>query len=489
MLVGGLSWRRAFGCGESRMKQSKPLVDGQRKNQSRGVKHLLGGVAVSALLLSSPANAENLFDALAAAYHSNPGLQAERAGLRATDEQVPQALAGWRPSLTASGSYGTVETDTDTAIPGAGGKSNYDPMTGSLVLSQNIFTGGRTLYGARRAESSVLAGRENLRNAEQQTLLSAVTAYMDVVRDIAVVDLRGKNVEVLERQLEASQDRFRVGEITRTDVAQSEARLSGSQSNLIRAEATLIASRAAYERVVGTAPGSLDQAPPLPAMPQSEAEAIDLSISSNPALEAARHAERAAASAVSAAKGGLLPTVSVDASYQHAEDPSGTVARSTTTQLLGTITIPLYQSGAQYSAIREAKHLESQSRLQMADTQRQVQEAVRNAWEQLRATRAAIASNREQVRANEIALDGVRQEAQVGSRTTLDVLDAEQELLDSQVSLVGAERDEYVAGYSLLSTVGQLSARDLGLAVDIYDPAENYDDVKHQLVGWGTNDE
>jgi outer membrane protein len=454
-----------------------------------GAMRLLGGVALSALLVTSPAQAESLFDALAAAYHSNPGLQAERAGLRATDEQVPQALAGWRPSLSATGSYGTVESDTDSAVPGVGGKQNYDPMTGALSLTQNLFTGGRTLYGARRAEASVLAGRENLRNAEQQTLLSAVTAYMDVVRDMAVVDLRGKNVEVLQRQLEASQDRFRVGEITRTDVAQSEARLSGSKANLIRAEATLIASRSAYERVVGTAPGSLEPAPPLPALPQSEAEALDLAIAANPALEAARHAERAAGNAVSAAKGGLLPTVSVNASYQHAEDPSATVSRSTTTQVLGTVTIPLYQSGAQYSAIREAKHLESQSRLQMADTQRQVQEAVRNAWEQLRATRAAIASNREQVRANEIALDGVRQEAQVGSRTTLDVLDAEQELLDSQVSLVSAERDEYVAGYSLLSTVGQLGARDLGLAVDVYDPSENYNDVKHQWVGWGTNDE
>ena len=457
--------------------------------QNGRLKRLFGSVALGALLVSSPAQAESLFAALAAAYNSNPALQAERAGLRATDEQVPQALAGWRPSLTATGSYGTVETDTDTSIAAFGGKQNYDPMTGSLTLAQNIFTGGRTLYGARRAEASVLAGRENLRNTEQQTLLSAVTAYMDVVRDMAVVDLRQKNVEVLQRQLEASQDRFRVGEITRTDVAQSEARLSGSESNLIRAEATLIASRSAYERVVGTAPGSLEPAPPLPAMPQSEAEALDLAIAANPALEAARHAERAAANAVSAAKGGLLPTVSVDASYQHAEDPSATVTRSTTTQILGTVTIPLYQSGAQYSAIREAKHLESQSRLQMADTQRQVLEAVRNAWEQLRATRAAIASNREQVRANEIALDGVRQEAQVGSRTTLDVLDAEQELLDSQVSLVGAERDEYVAGYSLLSTIGQLGARDLGLAVNVYDPTENYEDVKHQWVGWGTNDE
>ncbi len=455
------------------------------------VVRLLGGVALGAVAFTSPSHAENLFDSLAAAYQSNPALLAQRAGLRATDEQVPQALSGWRPSLSATGSYGTVETDSASSIglPGFGGKQNFDPMTGTVALSQNLFTGGRTLYGARRAESSVEAGRENLRNVEQTTLLNAVTAYMDVVRDIAVVDLRRKNVEVLRRQLEASQDRFRVGEITRTDVAQSEARLSLSDTNLIAAEAALIASRAAYERVVGQTPGTLEPAPPLPALPQSEAQAMQLAISANPALEAARHSERAAGHAVTVAKGGLLPTVSLDASYEHAEEPSTTTSRSTTTRVLGTITIPLYQSGSQYSAIREAKHLESQSRLQVADTLRQVEEAVRNAWEQLRATRSAIVSNRQQVRANEIALDGVRQEAQVGSRTTLDVLDAEQELLDSQVSLVTAERDEYVAGYGLLSAVGQLGARDLGLSVDYYDPVENYEDVKHQWVGWGTNDE
>lgn len=473
------------------MRQSEPAKATKSQPKSGLAARLLGSAALGALLLSGPANAESLFDALASAYQTNPALLAERAGLRATDEQVPQALAGWRPSITATGSYGSVETDSSSSIPlaGFGGKQTFDPMTGQVSVSQNVFTGGRTLYGARQAESSVMAGRENLRNVEQDVLLTGVTAYMDVVRDLAVVELRRKNVEVLQRQLEASQDRFRVGEITRTDVAQSEARLSLSESNLIRAEAALTASRAAYERAVGHAPGSLEKAPPLPALPQSEAEAMQFAIAVNPALEAARHADRAAQHAVTVAKGGLLPTVTVDASYEHSEEPSSTTARSTTTSVLGTIRIPLYQSGSQYSAIREAKHLESQQRLLMADTQRQVEEAVRNAWEQLRATRAAIASNREQVRANEIALDGVRQEAQVGSRTTLDVLDAEQELLDSQVSLVSAERDEYVAAYSLLSATGQLSARDLGLSVQLYDPTENYDDVKHQLIGWGTNDE
>ncbi|MEQ9519012.1 MAG: TolC family outer membrane protein [Parvibaculum sp.] len=473
------------------MTQSEPTK--QEKYKSRGVRvsRLLGSAGLTVLMMATPGHAENLMDALASAYQSNPELLAARAGQRATDEQVPQALAGWRPSLNATGSWGSVTTDSSLNVPvaGLGGKQTSDPMTGTLQLTQNVFTGGRTLYGARQAEASVMAGRENLRNVEQSTLLDAVTGYMNVMRDLAVVDLRQKNVQVLQRQLEASQDRFSVGEITRTDVAQSEARLSLSQTNLIRAEAALIASRSNYERVIGRAPGTLEPVPPLPALPQSEAEALQLSNSSNPALEAARHAERAAGNGVAAAKGGLLPTVSFDASIQHAEEPSSTTRRSTTTSLLGRVNIPLYQSGAQYSAIREAKHRESQSRLQRNATLREVEEGVRNAWEQLRSARAAIGSNREQVKANEIALDGVRQEAQVGSRTTLDVLDAEQELLDSQVSLVGAERDEYVAGYALLSATGQLGARELGLPVNYYDPVENYEDVKHQWVGWGTNDE
>lgn len=472
------------------MTQSVPTKQNNKSSRGLRMSRLLGSAGLAVLMMATPGHAENLMDALASAYQTNPDLLAARAGQRATDEQVPQALAGWRPSLTATGSWGSVTSDSSPAVvPGANGKQTFDPMTTALQLTQNVFTGGRTLYGARQAEASVMAGRENLRTVEQTTLLDAVTAYMNVMRDLAVVDLRRKNVQVLQRQLEASQDRFSVGEITRTDVAQSEARLSLSQTNLIRAEAALIASRSNYERVIGQAPGTLEAVPPLPALPQSEAEAMQLATSSNPSLEAARHAERAAGNGVAAAKGGLLPTVSLDASIQHAEEPSAFSNRSTTTSLLGRVNIPLYQSGAQYSAIREAKHRESQSRLQMTATLRQVEEGVRNAWEQLRSARAAIGSNREQVKANEIALDGVRQEAQVGSRTTLDVLDAEQELLDSQVALVGAERDEYVAGYALLSATGQLGARELGLPVKYYDPVENYEDVKHQWVGWGTNDE
>jgi outer membrane protein len=452
---------------------------------------LMGATFLVSQAWCLPASAESLYDAMAAAYNSNPALAAERARLRATDEGVAQAKAGWRPTITATGTVGTVETDTDSAvpIPQFGGKQTVDPITGAVNVTQPLFRGGQTIYGTRRAKESVMAGRENLRNAEQNTLLDAVTAYMDVKRDEAVVELRKKNVAVLRRQLEAAQDRFNVGEITRTDVAQSEARLSLSQSNLIQAEANLTASRAAYQRVIGHAPASLDAPPALPAFPESEAASIEIARANNPVLQAARHAERAADHAIDAAKGTLFPQVSLEAGYSHAEEPSSTTARQDETRVTGRLTIPLYQAGAEYSRVREAKQIHAQNRLQVADTLRQVDESVQNAWEQYRASKAVIRSSTEQVNANEIALDGVRQEEQVGARTTLDVLDAEQELLDSQVQLVSAQRNEYVAGFSLLAAIGGLSVEQIGLDVERYDPQRNYEQVADKWIGWGIEDE
>ena len=209
----------------------------------------------------------------------------------------------------------------------------------------------------------------------------------------------------------------------------------------------------------------------------------------SPVLSAAEYNEQASRHAVSVAKGALLPTVSVSASFEHAEDPTTITRRSETSALIGRVTVPLYESGAVYSQVRQAKQTASQNRLLILDARRRVEEAVSVAWEQLRATRSAIQANQQQVKANEIALEGVRQEAQVGSRTTLDVLDAEQELLDARVTLVGAQRDEIVASYGLLAAVGKLTARDLQLAVDYYDPTTNYEDVRGKWIGYGINDE
>ncbi|MBI1239421.1 MAG: TolC family outer membrane protein [Alphaproteobacteria bacterium] len=438
-------------------------------------------------LVPAPAFSENLEETLSLTYTSNPELLAERARQRATDEAVSQAVSGWRPSVTVQGTYGSVDTES-TVPPLATTSTRTEPWTGTVTATQPIFQGGRVLAQTRQARAQVRAGRAQLLSIEQSVLLDSVTAYMDVVRDLAVVNLNRNQIEVLKRQLQAAQDRFDVGEITRTDVAQAEARLSRSQSALTAAEATLTQSRAAYERTVGQAPGTLDPQPPVPALPSSEEEALALAHTSNPALTAARENEEASSHAIDRAVGGLLPTLSVDAQYTENEERAAPGSDGNTTSVVGTLTVPLYQGGEEYSFIREAKATNSQLRQVLAQTERQVSEQVRNAWESLRSARASLVSDRAQVSANEIALEGVRQEADVGSRTTLDVLDAEQELLDSRSALVRSERNEIVAAYALLAAIGGLTAEGLGLPVTVYDPSVNYDDVAGRWIGFGSDD-
>lgn len=420
---------------------------------------------------ASGANAESLDEALVAAYSSNPTLMAERAGLKAAGESIWQARAGWMPTVTLQGSMGTQETTNKTTDV----VTKADPVSGAAVVTQSIFRGGATYYGTKAAKAQTRAAEANLRSVEQQVLLDAVTAYYDVLRDISVVELSGNNVQVLERQLQAAQDRFRVGEITRTDVAQAEARLSGSRSRLTRSEATLIASRSAYERVVGHMPvnmGEIGNLPEIAVLPKSEEEAINTALQFNPLLQAVRDVEEASREGAKATRGSLLPQVSVQGSYSYGEDQQGFDIEREVTAVTAQVTIPLYQGGAAWSRLRQAKQVNSQNRIQIAETQRRVKEGVINAWEGLRSTQATIISSQQQVRANEIAFDGVQQEAQVGSRTTLDVLDAEQELLDARVTLVGARRNEMVAAYALLSAVGKLSVSELGLNVASESPKQ-----------------
>lgn len=438
----------------------------------RFVRSLLVSSALVAAGLAS-AHGETLNEALIAAYNSNPTLLAERAGLKATGENVRQAQAGWLPTVTLQGSVTKQDftgKDDDPLTPDI--ETETAPLSGAAVISLPVFRGGQTYYGTRAAKAQTRAAEANLRTVEQQVLFDGVTAYYDVLRDMSVVELSRNNVQVLERQLQAAQDRFRVGEITRTDVAQAEARLSGSRSRLTRSEAALIASQSAYERVVGHVPvnmGTIEDLPEIAAMPKSEKEAINIALQLNPVLSAAREREVSSREGVKATRGGLLPQVSLSGSYSYSEDRdyveglSSGFAETDTTSLTGQVTIPLYQGGAVYSRLRQAKQVNSQNRIQIAETERRVKEGVINAWEGLRSTQATIVSSQQQVRANEIAFDGVQQEAQVGSRTTLDVLDAEQELLDARVTLVGARRNEMVAAYALLSAVGRLNAVDLGL--------------------------
>lgn len=439
-------------------KYKKTPISGKNKSNQ-----LLRSLLLSSALVSfglNTASAETLNEALIAAYSSNPTLMAERAGLKATGEGVKQARAGWLPTVTLQGSKG--DKDIDDNI----NQREADPALGSVSISQSIFRGGATFYGTRAAKAQKRAGEANLRSVEQQVLLDSVTAYYDVLRDMSVLELSKNNVQVLERQLQAAQDRFRVGEITRTDVAQAEARLSGSRSRMIRSEAALSASRSAYERVIGHMPvnmGEIGSLPEIAVLPDSEADATNTALQLNPLLLAVRQREEASRQSAKATRGGLLPQISVLGTYTYSNDQQGFNSEREEASVTGQVTIPLYQGGAAWSRLQQAKQINSQNRIQIAETERRVKEGVSNAWEGLRSTQATIVSSQQQVRANEIAFDGVQQEAQVGSRTTLDVLDAEQELLDARVTLVGARRNEMVAAYALLSAIGRLNLVDLGL--------------------------
>ena len=452
----------------------------------------LGVLAIAAAALCwlpGVAYAETLEDALVSAYSTNPDLQAARARLRAVDEGVPQARAGWLPTITVNASYGWQHNRQDspfTSLPGVANKTSLHPMAGDITAVQPLFTSGRTYYSIRQAKADVRAGRADLRDAEAQVLLKTVSAFMNVIRDQSTVDLNNNNVEVLKKQLEATRDRFRVGELTRTDVAQSEARLAAAVSGLTGAQAQLTASRANYESVIGQAPGTLSKPSVVPVLPAEELDALEIGLRENPLLVGARERETASRFAVAVAKGALGPTIELQGQLAHNEQSTVATDQSDSKSLIAQIRIPLYQGGAEWAKVRQAKQLNSQSLAGIASAERQVVEAVANAWEQVRATKAEIDSDRESVRANTVAFEGVQQEAKVGSRTTLDVLNAQQELINSQVALVGSERNFYVAAYQLVSSIGRLSAEQLSLPVQAYDPTAYYRKVNFKLIGWDT---
>ena len=448
-------------------------------------KRLALGAAVIALGIM-PARAETLKEALATAYQNNPILEGQRASVRAEDENVSQALSGYRPTVSASATASTERTKN--FFDPTSGKQTLKPITAVVSAEQPIFRSFRTYNAVKESKTRVEAARSGLVSTEQDVLLNTVAAYMDVLRDQAVLDLRRNNVQVLDRQLGASRDRFEVGEITRTDVAQSEARKSGSISSRTAAEADLTASRVAYARIVGNAPGTLEQPEPMGALPDSEERAIEIALAENPDLQAARLEEEAARQAISTAKSELGPEFSVVAQYEYAEDQFVSGFSATTTSIMAKATVPIYAAGVTSSRIRQAKQINAQRRMQSIETEREIREAVSKAWEQLRAARAIIESSESQVNANKIALEGVRQEQEVGSRTTLDVLDAEQEALDAEVELVRARRDEYVASFQLLSAMGRATARSLNLPVEYYEPAKYYDHATSSWFGWGTGD-
>ncbi len=446
---------------------------------------LLGG---SFALLSTPALADDLREALISAYNTNPSLQAARASQRAVDEGVPIARAAGLPSLSGSASYNEQLQKSSASGPDR-------LFTAGANLSVPVYSGGAVKNAMRAAETRVKAGRADLRGTESGIFSGVVAAYLDVIKDEAIVGLRRKNVSVLEVNLQSTRDRFEIGDLTRTDVAQSQSRLATARSAMRSAEATLAASRERYIQFVGRAPVALQAPPPLPGMPAGPNDAEDVALEDNPDLIAARERSKAAGFDANGAGAGRLPRISVFTSLDHTDYlgtlggglvPPGTLDQRLTSASAGVrATIPIFSGGLPAALQRQARARENAVLEQEIAVERDVIASVRTAWSQWQAANQVIESNQTAVDAAALSLEGVRAENSVGNRTILDILNAEQELLNAQVLLVTARRNAYVAGFNLLSAMGKAEARNLGLDGGVlYDPETNYRRVHGKLLDW-----
>ncbi|GIL38369.1 TolC family outer membrane protein [Roseiterribacter gracilis] len=454
-------------------------------------KAILSAVLTTGLLVSIPASAETLQEALAMSYARNPDLDSARALLRATDELVPQAQAGWRPTVTLSAN--AQRSYTNEILGGDATHQRFrfwnSGQSVAVQIVQPLFRGGRTAAQISRASNSVQQQRQSLKATEQQVLLAAATSYLDVARDQAVLELNRNNESNLQRQLQASRDRFRVGEITRTDVSLSESRFSRATADKITAAGQLNASRATYQRVVGEFPKKIVQENFTFPLPKSLEEAVELAETQNPNVLAAEYAERASRDNIDDINGSRLPqvnavgTVSRNWAGNTGNPLSAPIARTDNATFGVQATWQLYSGGLVSSQVRQAKQQTGQRLLELESQKRLARENAIRAWEGLQASRAAIVSRKTQVEAANLALEGTRQEALVGSKTVLDTLDAEQEALNAQTDLVRVQHDEQVAAFQLLAAIGRLTGPDLGLAVAYYDANRNYDRVKNKLFG------
>jgi outer membrane protein len=454
------------------------------------------------LFAAAPVRGETVESALVKAYQNNPSLNSQRASVRATDEAVPQALSGYRPRVTITATGGEQSLSSTSKVVGATvpprapatyfTQSGYNaPFGTGATISQTLLNGFQTANRTRQAESQVLAARATLRATEQSVLLSAVTAYMNLLRDTAILDLQRRNVEVLQEQLRQTRDRFNVGEVTRTDVAQSESSLAAGRSQVLQAEANYKASGATYRQVIGTDPGKLMPATPVDRFsPHTLPQAVGLGIATHPSVTTAEYNVDVAQQQVKVAEGALYPTLSVQGNFTKNYEVVGSLntIENYNASVLGTLSVPIYQGGAEYSAIRQAKETLGQKRIDLDTARDSVRQSIVQSWGQLEAAKANIDATQAQVQSSEIALNGVREEARVGQRTTLDVLNAQQTLVNARVSLVTAQRDRVVASYTLLSAVGRLSPQVLGLRAPIYNPQVHYRQVRDSWAGVRTPD-
>jgi outer membrane protein len=456
------------------------------------------------VLVPGRAGAETMSSALSRAYMGNPDINQQRASVRATDENLPRALSGFRPTVTATGNMGVEYQETranvttsssSSSSSGSGGGSTTVhthnralsfPRGVGVSVQENLYNGERTRNSAKQAESQIDAARETMRLTEQNTLQNGATAYMNVLRDTAILNLRKNNITVLEEQLRQTRDRFEVGEVTRTDVAQAQSSLAQARSDFYTAQANLQNSIANYRQIIGVEPRRLEPAQTIERLlPKTLTAAITLGLVEHPGVVAAFHQVDIAALNVKIQEGALLPTLNAVGSVNQNFDAQGQ-PRTQVLTALGQLqlNVPIYQGGIEYANIRQAKEQLGQARLN-ADLQRDtVRATIVSTWGLLETARATIYSAQSAVTAAEIALAGTREEARVGQRTTLDVLNAQQTLLNARVSLVSAQRDRVVASYAVYAAIGKLTAENLGLDVILYDPTVHFDQVKNKW--WGT---
>jgi outer membrane protein len=471
-----------------------PLARGDhRRNRSPWIYGCrVAGVAALLLLAGASASAQTMTEAFAYAYNNNPQLLAQRAALRASDEGVPQALANWRPTVNFSGQAGYERggfevPDPITGLPTPTTFSSFTFKSLSLTVTQPVYRGGRTEAQTRQAINIVEATRAQTLGVETTVLQAVAQGYLDVVRDQTLVEVSRNNEQVLRKQLEATRDRFRVGEVTRTDVAQAESSLAQATAQRIQAEGTLETSRAEYTRAVGHPPGRLVMPRERPVLPATRDEALSLASNDNPNVISALFSELAARDNVDVVRGQLLPQVSIVGTLSRSIAPNFTQQndRLDSATVAAQLTMPLYEGGAVYSQTRQAEQTVGQRRSQVDDARRAAVQLATQTWETLQATRAAIASFDAAVRAAQIALEGTQQEALVGSRTVLDVLIAEQQLFTTQSQLVTAQHDAALAEFTLAAAIGRLIAPELKLPVQLYDMGRHYKQVKDKWLGFG----
>jgi outer membrane protein len=460
-----------------------------------GSVRVVTGAAAAVLLLANmgptPVLADTIDAALVRAYQNNPQLNAQRAQVRFTDENVPQALSGYRPRVALTASAGTQYTDTE--ITSGGGPNNLAktdfrgvnaPRSVGATVSQTLFNGFQTANRTRLAEGQVSGAREGLRVLEQSVLLSAATIYMDYLRDAAIVEVQRSNVRVLEQTLKQTRDRFNVGEVTRTDVAQSEAQLAAGRTQLLQADSQLVTTKANFRRIIGNEPEALAPGSPVDRfLPPTLNGAVDLGLTENPSVTAAMFGIDVGFLQIKVNEGALLPTVTLLGSVQQSYEQTLTTFRTFGASAVAQLSVPVYQGGAEYSLIRQSKENLAQQRLNLEQVRDQTRSNVVTAWGQLVAGKAQVASAQSQVSASEIALNGVREEAKAGQRTTLDVLNAQQALVNARVALVTAQHDRVVASYAVLNAVGRLGPQVLNLKTNVYDPSVHYHQVRDSWAG------